>query len=187
MKIAAVIMCSGLSKRMGKNKLLMNFNGRRMFEYVIDTVTQVDFAKIAIVTTYCEIGKYAEELEVYYNPNSNEGISASIKIGIQSCRDCDGIMFFTADQPFLNAETIIKLLDAFRLTNKIVVPIAEGTPKNPVIFPFRYYDELMLLRGEQGGKKVYNNHLDDICFINFQTINPFIDIDTLSEFYKYNK
>ena len=42
MKITAVIMCSGLSRRMGKNKLLMEFRGRKMFEYVFDAVAACD-------------------------------------------------------------------------------------------------------------------------------------------------
>ena len=52
MKITAVIMCSGLSRRMGKNKLLMEFRGHKMFEYVFDAVAACDFYNVIVVTAY---------------------------------------------------------------------------------------------------------------------------------------
>ena len=74
MKITAVIMCSGLSKRMGKNKLLMDFGGNILVDYIINTLTEIDFYRLLAVTSYSEINKYSDRLtdvykrQTYYCP-----------------------------------------------------------------------------------------------------------------------
>ena len=61
MRVTAVIMCSGFSRRMGENKLLMDFRGKRMFEYTVDTVKKAGFYKTVVVTAYDEIADYSEK------------------------------------------------------------------------------------------------------------------------------
>ena len=44
MKIGAVLLCSGLSRRMeNKNKLLIKINNKPMFQYTVDNVMLCDF------------------------------------------------------------------------------------------------------------------------------------------------
>ena len=107
MKITAVIMCSGLSKRMGKNKLLMDFGGNILVDYIINTLTEIDFYRLLAVTSYSEINKYSDRLTIINNSENYKGISSSVILGTNNCGDCDGIMFFTADQPFMNKEVIM--------------------------------------------------------------------------------
>ena len=70
MKITAVIMCSGLSRRMGENKLLMPFRGRRLFEYAVDAVREAGFWKTVVVTAYEEIAQYCRDMTVFFNPDN---------------------------------------------------------------------------------------------------------------------
>lgn len=187
MKISAVIMCSGLSRRMGENKLLMDFKGRRLFEYVFDAVSECDFYNVVVVTAYDEIAKYSKEFNVVYNYENYRGMSSSIRLGIMNSGDCDGIMFLTADQPFIDNATINRLNFIFCKENKIIVPKVKNTPKNPVVFPTRYKNELALLKEEEGGRSIYSRHTSDVCWVLFDNDRPFFDIDTFDEFDKLNK
>lgn len=182
MRISAVIMCSGFGRRMGKNKLLMEFNGRRMFEHIIDTVKNCSFDKIVAVTSYDEIAEYSSEFTVIRNDGAEEGISASVRLGAEASSDCDAIMFFTADQPLLTSDIILKLISEFKKTGKITIPTVNGKNKNPVIFPIKYLDEIMKLKGEQGGKQIYKMHPKDICSVCFFDEKPFYDIDTIDDY-----
>lgn len=187
MKITAVIMCSGLSRRMGTNKLFICLNNKMMYEHIIDTVLASGFDKIVIVTSYREIAEKYSNLNIIINNNNTEGISASIRLGVENSGSCDGIMFFTADQPFIDAETIKKLVGAFENDNKIIVPICKGTPKSPVIFPIRYKNELMALHGDEGGKKVYKKFYSDVLEMKFNEELPFLDIDTKDDLARLKK
>ena len=185
MKITAVIMCSGLSKRMGKNKLLIDFGGNILVDYIINTLTEIDFYRLLAVTSYSEINKYSDRLTIINNSENYKGISSSVILGTNNCGDCDGIMFFTADQPFMSKDVIEKLIHCFDKKNKITVPIVNGMPQNPVIFPIRYKNELLSLSGDCGGKKIYKKHLCDTEFVDFSDFTPFIDIDTEEDFKRY--
>ena len=178
MKITAVIMCSGLSRRMGSNKLLMPFNGRKIYEYVLDTVLKCDFYKVIAVTAYDEIGEKYRGIDVVFNPDNEEGISSSIRLGVKLSGNSDAVMFFTADQPCLDVKTVKRLMAAFEERKQIIVPAYEGKTQNPVIFPIKYKDDLLSLKGDNGGKKVYSLFYDDVYEVPFDTELPFFDIDT---------
>ncbi|MCD8036429.1 MAG: nucleotidyltransferase family protein [Clostridiales bacterium] len=185
MNICAVIMCSGLSRRMGKNKLLMEFKGHRLFEYTVDAVKECGFSKIIVTTAYDEIADYCKDLTVVRNSSPEEGISVSVRLGTEEAQNSDGIMFFTADQPFITKAVIKELIEAFEANNNIIVPVCDGMYKNPVIFPLHYSKELMALHGDVGGKKVYMAHKDDICGVLFDDIKPFLDFDTEDDIKKF--
>ena len=187
MKITAVIMCSGLSRRMGKNKLLMEFRGHKMFEYVFDAVAACDFYNVIVVTAYDEIAAYSNKFKVIYNTENYKGLSSSIRLGTINSGDCEGIMFLTADQPFIDKETINRLNCMFCKENKIIVPKVKNMPKNPVVFPTKYKNELSALKDEEGGRSIYSRHKSDICWVSFDDDRPFLDIDTVYEFDKFNR
>ncbi len=184
MKITAVIMCSGFSRRMGKNKLLMPIADKRMFEYVFNTISNIVFYKTIVVTPYDEIKAYAEKkgFVTAFNSENEEGISASIRIGTSLSGDSDGIMFFTADQPFIDVQTIHRLIFEFENNNKITVPVLEGENKNPVIFPAKYKKDLLLLTGDVGGKKIIDANKSGVSKVIFENERPFCDIDTIEDF-----
>lgn len=190
-KITAVVMCSGLSRRMGENKLFIPFNGKKMYEHTLDTVIKSGFYSVNVVTSYDEIAKKYQGLydrvDVIINKNNAEGISSSIRLGVESSGECDGLMFFTADQPYLDISTINALTDAFIKTDKIVIPFYNGIPRNPVIFPARYKEHLLTLRGDEGGKRIYRRFLDDSYEVLFEKELPFIDIDTRDDLEKLKK
>ncbi|MDD5945356.1 MAG: nucleotidyltransferase family protein [Clostridia bacterium] len=176
-KITAVIMCSGLSRRMGRNKLLMEFGSRRMFEYLTDCVLSCGFYRTVIVTAYKEIAEYTDRAEVVMNPSPEEGASVSVRLGTENRGYCDGIMFFAADQPFMDKKTVSALTEAFEAHDSIIVPRVGGEGKNPVIFPERYAEGLMNINGDRGGRSVYMNNLSDVFFVDFDDETPFSDID----------
>lgn len=55
MKISAIIMASGLSRRMGENKLLLDFKGDKLYEWTFDLVEEIDFDDVILVSSYDEI------------------------------------------------------------------------------------------------------------------------------------
>lgn len=188
-RITAVITASGFGRRMGGNKLLMDFNGKPLFQYVVDTVANYGFYDAMVVTAYDEIMGYACKVGInaVFNPYNAEGMAASVRLGAEYAKDCDGIMFFTADMPFISASEIDRLVSAFDEYGGIIVPNVNGIRRNPVVFSSEYKNDFLSLSGEQGGRIVMNNHKDRIYQVFFDDETPFCDIDTPEDLKKFKK
>ena len=155
MKIGAVLLCSGLSRRMeNKNKLLIKIDNKPMFQYNVDNVIRCDFDEIVAVTAYDEIEKYClrKGIKTIRNSNSQLGQSQSIKLGTKALYDMDAIAYFVCDQPFLSCNSIMK-----------------------------YFDLLLTLEGDKGGKSIIKNNTDYVNYVYFTDKKEFFDIDNLDD------
>ena len=179
MKIGLVILAAGVSRRFNGNKLLENINGRRLFEITIDKFNNFHFYKKAIVSCNNEIKKYVEDKKYIYIENDKQelGQSYSIMLGVKLMYDCDALMFSVCDQPNLSTKTIKTMLDLYKDNEKILAVKVGDRLGNPNIFGKRYYDDLLKLNGDVGGKVVINKNLSNTKFIEVDEKELF-DIDT---------
>lgn len=190
MNILAIILAAGFSKRMGENKLLLEYKGRTFVQTIIEKLLEINFNKIILVVSNLEIYKkyknYNEKVFVIFNDKAEKGISESIKKAVAYAKnnlEVDKYMFFVADQPLLKKETILKIIKESG-SNKIIVPKNNNTMYNPVIFPNKYNSELLSLEGDKGGKQIILKNLDDITFVDIEDSNEFQDVDVIEEYIK---
>ena len=153
MKINAILMASGLSRRMGENKLMLEFKGKRVYEHTLDLLEEVGFDEVIVATSYKEIledARYRGFVAIY-NADNEIGKSSSIKLGVNRSDEDANMMFFVADQPLLRKETCEKLIDSFMEKNLMTYPVIGMRRGAPVIFPASYRDKLLSLEADQGG------------------------------------
>nr|WP_314780890.1 NTP transferase domain-containing protein [uncultured Treponema sp.] len=188
MKISAIILASGFSKRMPQNKLKLPINGKQIYQYIVDNISQIEFPKKIIVTNDEEISFYASQKNILAIPNARaeEGKSASIKKGVENSENVDAYMFFTADQPFLTIPTIKNLME-FYCKNKdyIIYPKYGNDRGSPVILPSKYKNELLNLEKDKGGASLINENNSKFLIIE-NTIEGF-DIDDTESYEKIIK
>lgn len=183
--ICAIILASGYSRRMGKNKLTLRYRGKSLIEYTIETILQCGFSEVILVAREEEIIEIGNRngLKVIKNENAAKGISESIKLGVMQAAQTDGYMFFTADQPFLDIDTVKGLIHEFReKVACIIIPRCEGKRGSPVIFPYRFKAELLKLHGDVGGKVIINKNIDSTRFVEIQDSMKLFDIDTNEDY-----
>lgn len=189
-KVALVLLAAGDSRRYHGNKLLGNFQGKVMYRYIVDQVSQLPdscFTRKILVTQYQEI---AEDLgrqgyKVIENHESCLGISHSIHLALQELEAgggqagaVDAACFAVCDQPWLKKETIKTLLDTWAKSGKGLSCLChQGDFGNPAVFARKYWPELMDLRGDVGGKRVLRRHLDDLCLCEVADGKELVDID----------
>jgi len=187
MGISAIILAAGYSRRMGKNKLLLNYRGESLIEHTINIIEKCGFSEVILVgreEKVLQIGK-KHGLVVVKNKNADKGISQSIKLGVMNTKKSDGFMFFTGDQPFLDVDTIKKLTHKFTEDyDYIIVPCCEVRRGNPVIFPYNLKGDFLKLKGDIGGKIIINKNLDIVKFLEIDDSWQLFDVDT-SENYEY--
>lgn len=179
--VTAIILASGYSRRMGRNKLLLQYKGKMLIEHTIEVIKQGCFLEVAIVAREEEVIKIGKRngLKVIKNKNAVKGISESVKLGVTHTTETDGYMFFTADQPFLDKDTINGLIYEFKeASGYIIVPRCDGRRGNPVIFPYTFKEDFLKLEGDVGGKIIINKNLDKVKFVEIHDSTKLFDIDT---------
>ncbi|MFT5874411.1 MAG: molybdenum cofactor cytidylyltransferase [Clostridium sp.] len=183
--ISAIILASGYSRRMGVNKLLLKYRGKSLIQHAIETVLKCGFSEVIVVAReeqIMEIGNRSG-VKVIKNENANKGISESIKLGVVNAKKTDGYMFFTADQPFLDISTIKRLTAEFTEDSAyIVVPSHDGRRGGPVIFPYIFKEDFLLLEGDVGGKTIMNKNLERVRFVEILDNIKLFDIDTCKDY-----
>ena len=75
--VNAIIMASGLSKRMGENKLLLKYKEIPVVEHVIREVSKCKFNEVILVSQYDEVLKIGEKYEFKLIKNNNSEIGQS--------------------------------------------------------------------------------------------------------------
>lgn len=182
MNINCIIMASGHSKRMGKNKLFLEFNNKKIFEYTLDLVKKVNFKEVILVSSYNEILKYGENLgfKGVKNLNSEIGKSSSIHLGVNEVSENLPMMFFVCDQPLLSLDTVNKLIKAYNKNNLITYPVINNRRGAPVIFPPEMKEELLSLKNDQGGMLlVKDKNRNEVPIENEEDL---VDIDTEEDY-----
>lgn len=179
--MVAIIMASGMSRRMSKNKLLINLYNKPLIRWTIELAKSCDFEDVIVVYKDKEVKDIAENLQVktIYNGRFKYGQSESIKLALSSLKkEYNGYIFFTGDQPFIKKETIKILMKTFIKRGGIILPKVNGKNKSPVIFSREFKFELMNIEGDIGGRNVIKNNIKKVTPVYFNKSIEFFDIDT---------
>ena len=145
-----------------------------------NNITAKIICNIIVITQYDAIAEAVKTkgIQVLYNPHPEDGISSSVKIGLNASLDADAVLFTVSDQPWLTSETICELIHVFLNSSKGIACVScQGKMGNPCIFGRKYYNELLSLEGDKGGKKVIMKHLDDTQVYEIEEGKELEDID----------
>ncbi len=161
MKPVCIVMAAGVGKRFGANKLLADFAGKPLYRWALDAIDGSCFSAVIVVTGYEPVAAAAEELgfRVICNDCPEDGVSRTIRLGLQAAGFCSGALFMTADQPLLSEETLRQLTERFCEESQYIYAAAhDGVRGNPCLFPQAYFAELCALQGDTGGAAVIRKH-----------------------------
>lgn len=188
MKTYIIYLAAGNSLRFGSNKLLYKIRGKELYRYGLDNLIKLtsirNDCKLIVVTQYFEIITSYPKLNYIYSAKCLEGLSYSIKAGIEMIDKQNNfqIMFVVADQINLNYQTLNKMLDAYNSSNYSLASMAyQDRAGNPTIFDSIYIDELMKLENDQGGRKIIDQHQDKCLFYQIKNEFELYDIDKLED------
>ncbi|RKD32984.1 molybdenum cofactor cytidylyltransferase [Thermohalobacter berrensis] len=189
--ITGIIMASGFSRRMSKDKLLLKIKGVPIIERVIKTAVKSKIDEIILIYRKNEIKKIGQKygIKTIYNEGAKKGQSQSIKLGVKySNPNTKGFVFIVGDQPFLSYKTVNRLIDVF-LQGKhlIVVPMYREKRGNPVIFSSKLNDKLLNIYGDKGGRDIIKKMENYVEFVNIKDNIEGIDIDKWQEYVKYRE
>jgi len=184
MKLALILQAAGDSRRFNGNKLLHEFNGKPMYQYILEEVEKLPddiFDRKVVVTQYQEIMSCMSDYgyEVVVNEESSLGISHSIHRALEVLENEEtDYCFAVCDQPYLKAATIRDLVRGWRNSGKGIGCLCNmGALGNPAIFSKNYLKELLKLEGDVGGKRVIRRHIEDLYLHEVVDGLELVDID----------
>ena len=181
MRVGGVLLASGQGKRFGSNKLLAEVEGVPLYRRAMDTLSGAGLHRLAVCSPYPEIlaaGENSGFLPLR-NEHAEEGISASVRLGLSAMADLDGVLFAVCDQPYLTTKSIRKLINSFQESKTAICALSwQGQRGNPAIFPRDLFGELAALTGDVGGAAVIRVHPDRLRLVEASSPRELADVDT---------
>lgn len=188
--ITGIILASGLSRRMKRDKLLIELGGKPIVEYVIQASVKSKLDHIILVYRKEEVKSIADKykIETIQNNNAILGQSQSIKLGVGKTQVDSSFMFLMGDQPFVDSKLIDRLIMKFKTQElPIVVPYYRGNRGMPSIFSHIYRKELLEIEGDMGGRDILKRDEANIHKVDIEYNIPGIDIDTQEDLDRVRK
>ena len=185
--IACILMASGQGKRFGGNKLLVDFHGKPLFAQMLSTTDlPVLFTTRLVVTIHPQIQELclsyqqphlSTQVLLHSEPNRNDAIRLAMEQLLPL--HPDGCMFCPGDQPMLSQESLRSLVHAFQKEPDFIWRLSfDGRPGSPVIFPSRFFPELMTLPEKKGGSFVIQKYPELVRTVSAQDAVELMDVDT---------
>ena len=184
-KVKALVLAAGSSKRFGSRKLIAKLPGgetvlRRTLNRIKLALPNVTV--ISSIELYSSISPSDSEIEIF--ADSHKGMGASLSHGIKLSQKSNACLVCLADMPFIQTSTYREI--ASKLTkNNIVVPVYKGKQGHPVGFGERFFRELASLSGDKGGRTLIDKYSDSTSYINVDDPTILYDIDTPEDLEKY--
>ena len=174
-EIPILLLAAGGSRRMGKAKQLLTWGKTTLIEHQL--ITLLKTGKPVVVV----LGHLGEQIivllesypvETLIHKQWDKGMGSSISLGIREMAklnpEASGILIAQLDQPLITASHYIRLLSSFQpgLGQIIVSRSSSGWEGVPVLFDRKYFKGLKDLMGEEGARKIFRSHFDDVKIID---------------------
>lgn len=107
-----------------------------------------------------ELARQLQEVGCTVTPctNAEEGMAASLVHALSQAQDASGWVIALADMPYVRPTTISALADALGGGAHIAAPSYHGERGNPVAFDRVHLPALLLLRGDEGARRLLKSH-----------------------------
>ena len=186
--IAGIVLAAGFARRMGRQKLLLQLQGRPVVRWAVERIAP--HAEDVVVVTGQDDAAVREALaglsvRFAVNPNPQAGQGSSIAVGVAALKPWSrAVLIALGDQPRVPDPVVPALLDAFARTGKaIVAPVYRGTQGTPVLFGAETFPELRQLTGDAGARAVVTAQPDRVERVLFDLPMP-PDVDTPEDYAK---
>ena len=180
--ITAVLIASGFSERMGREKLLLPIDGVPMIQRIAMTLHQSRAEERILVYRNPEVKKTAGDYvhQAILNETAALGQSEAVKLGVKKANpQSAGYLFVMGDQPLLSVEVVNQLIETHQEHPcRILRPVYADQPGNPVLFPSDYREQLLKLEGDQGGKVIMQVNRQAVLDCPFDCREAGLDADT---------
>ncbi|MEO6806591.1 MAG: nucleotidyltransferase family protein [Edaphobacter sp.] len=179
MRIGAVVLAAGASKRLGEPKQLVRLGEETLLERAVRVAWEAGCSPVIVVVGADHTNVLARSVlgdaVTVINDQWEEGMASSIRLGVRAlgiaAQDAEGLVLMTCDQPAVTAKHLSRLMQSAEVTASRYA----GRSGVPAFFPAEYFDQLMRLEGDAGAREL----LAEARYEELQ--NGELDVDTLAD------
>jgi len=184
-KVLAIVLAAGASRRFGSPKLLAPLGGRPILGHVLDAVAEAGLTDAVVV-----LGDDAVAIEkavswrmarFAVNPRPMDGLSSTLRIGLDLAaedRTVDAVLVLLGDQPSVRPDVIRAVLAAAETSPQPIIRVryADDEAPNPVLVRRAAWALAAGLSGDRGLGPLLAERADLVAEVPAAGANP--DIDT---------
>jgi len=185
MNATAIILAAGEPKQMNHFQPMLKLSGKSVIRRQIEAFRAAGVQDILIVTGYhagmLERHLTGETVRFVRNENyAATDMMASVQCGIRALSpECDRTLITPGDVPYLNVETIQKLL---RSQKPVAIPSYEGSAGHPAMIRKSCFASLLDFSGERGLRGALSQWKRETEFIPTDENGMLIDINTEQDY-----
>jgi molybdenum cofactor cytidylyltransferase len=196
--VRAVILAAGASTRMGTPKATLRVarTAETFLSQLIHRFADAGLPDIVVVTGAHEAavrraaGRTRLPIRFAHNEGWADGQLTSLLTGLEDRpgERLEAAMIALVDTPFVTADTIRRVLHAWRTTGAPIVRPAQGdTHGHPVLFDRTVFPALRAADPQHGAKPVVHSYADRVVNVPVEDEGAFVDVDTPEDYERRTK
>jgi molybdenum cofactor cytidylyltransferase len=183
--VAGLVLAAGGSRRLGRPKQLLPYNGATLLDHTVATARACEFDQLLVA-----VGGESEKVrsrvdlsgaDVIVNPGFGAGCSSSIAVAMEALDPAaTALVLMLGDQPGVVPATVRVLLAA-RGDAPIAVCRYEDGRGHPFAFGREVFADLHTLHGDKAVWRMLDERADDVAEVPVAGCVP-LDVDTWADY-----
>jgi len=189
-RVEALVLAAGASRRLGRPKALLSFEGRPAVRLVVDALEEAGVTRGVVVVAGLD-GELAAvdpaPLAWAENPVPEDGRMGSVLVGLRALAPGADVLFWPVDRPLASARTVAALLSALggaAPDEGVVVPEHGGGRGHPVILRASLRSRLEAARPDANLRDLVRSSGTRRRTVPVDDPGIHFDLDTASEYEK---
>lgn len=157
-EVVAAILAAGQGSRMGLPKALLRIDKTSALQRILGAYRTTQIRPVVVLAEpqrflASTVSSFGSEL--VFNPHPEEGPLSSLQLALKRAPTSSAMILHPVDFPLVRAETLRSLLLEHRWDPAtILIPTCWGQKGHPVLFPQRFYPDLLRAPLEKGARCV---------------------------------
>jgi molybdenum cofactor cytidylyltransferase len=193
--IAGVVLAAGMSRRMGRPKMILPWGQTTVIGRVVEVLHQAQVGEIYVVTggaqeqVQAALGEVPalqnQPVKMVFNPRfAEEEMASSLQVGLANLSDqVQAALVVLGDQPQIQVEVVQAILQVYQIRRPaLVVPSYQMRRGHPWLIDRSLWGEVLALQPPRTLRDVLNAQGERISYLPVETDSVLRDLDTPADY-----
>jgi molybdenum cofactor cytidylyltransferase len=194
MKISAIVLAAGASRRMGNPKMVLPWGNTTVIGHVTSVLMASGVGEIVVVTggsqREVEAALKNQPVRLVFNSHFDTGeMLSSLQVGLSHMNDdVDTVMVVLGDQPQIKTEVIREIIHTYIETKApLVIPSYQNRRGHPWLVSRPLWKNIFKLNPPDTLKDMIDEFTDYIVYVPVDTDTILRDLDTPDDYLREKK